>query len=86
MEHNIHNNQVYSDSVTGNNGRRKWWHRRWVKIICISFIVLTILAVTLSLVLKFAILKSKKPETTDNTATPSSLTTTKSVMQHSGEL
>jgi Na+-transporting NADH:ubiquinone oxidoreductase subunit NqrB len=75
MEDNIHKNQVYSECVTENNGRRTCWHRRLVKIICISFIVLTIFALILSLVLKFAVFKSEKLETATITAITSSLTT-----------
>ncbi|CAF3417347.1 unnamed protein product [Rotaria sp. Silwood1] len=73
----MHHNQAYSKYVNENNGPHKWWHHRWAKIIGISFIVLIIFAVTLSLVLKFAILIPKEPATT--TATPSSAMTTASL-------
>jgi len=72
----MHNNQVYSEYVTVDSVPRKLWHRRWFKIICISFIALTICAATLALVLKFAILAPRKPESTTITATPPSPTTT----------
>ncbi|CAF4997998.1 unnamed protein product, partial [Rotaria sp. Silwood1] len=71
----MHNNQAYTEFGTKNIGPHKWWHHRWAKIIFISFIVLTILAVTLSLVLKFAVFRPKKSEITTTTTTPP-LTTT----------
>ncbi|CAF0785492.1 unnamed protein product [Adineta steineri] len=61
-------NQVYSGCVTGNIEARKWWHRRWVKIIGISLALLTIFAGTLTLLLKFVILAPKQLET--STALP----------------
>jgi hypothetical protein len=84
----MHNNQVFSESVTENNRPRKWWYRRWVKIIGICFIVLSILAITLSLVLKLVIITPKKPQTTTVTTTPPPLTTTTTTttIQQSGEL
>jgi hypothetical protein len=60
--------------------RSKRLQRRW--IIAISFIVLAIFAVTLSLLLKFVILKPAKPKTSVTTTTSTSTTT----IQHSRTL
>jgi len=69
------NNQVFSESIIKNNGPNKWWHRRWVKTICICFIILTIVAITLSFVLKRNVFAPRKPKNTTIIKTPSSLTT-----------
>jgi hypothetical protein len=60
-------NLRYSEFDIENNRTRKWWHHRWVKIIGISVIVLTIFAVKLSLVLKLVILTAEKPKTITTT-------------------
>ncbi|CAF3930477.1 unnamed protein product [Rotaria sp. Silwood1] len=69
----MHFNQLHSEDNTKNIQPHKWYHHRWVKIICISFVVLTIFTVTLSLslVLKFVILAPSKPETNTIATTPS---------------
>jgi hypothetical protein len=74
----MHYNQLFSEYATKNIGPRKWWRQRWVKIICVSFIVLTIFAVTLSLMLKFIILAPLETEITATTTviTPSIPVTT----------
>jgi flagellar basal body-associated protein FliL len=69
----MHLNQVYSENAVENNGAQKWWHNRRIRIIGISFIVVAIIAVVLSLVLTLAIPASKKPEAT-TTTTPGPLT------------
>ncbi|CAF4415375.1 unnamed protein product [Rotaria sp. Silwood2] len=71
----MHTNQAYIGHTTRNNRPRKWWHHRWFKIICISFIILTIFAVTLSLLLKFVILAPKKPDSITTTTTSAAVTT-----------
>ena len=71
----MYKNQAYSEYVAGNNGLRRYWRHRWFKIICISFIVLTLFVVTLSLILKFVILAPSKPETTTTVTSPSPTTT-----------
>ncbi|CAF1375347.1 unnamed protein product [Adineta steineri] len=68
----MHTNQVYSELVTVNNGTRKWWHRRWVKIIGISVIVLIVVATILALVLNFVVFAPKKSETSTTAVTSSS--------------
>jgi hypothetical protein len=55
---------MYNESVTSNNRTRKWWQHRWVAIIGISFIILAISGVAVSLVLKSIILAPKDPTTT----------------------
>ncbi len=70
----MHNNRVFSESVTRNNRPRKWWHRRWFKIIGICFIVLTIFAIILPLVYKRVIVALKEPKNTTIPATQPSTT------------
>ncbi len=64
---------MYTESLTSNNRTHKWWQHRWVAIIGISFLILAISGVAVSLVLKFIILAPKDPTTT--TVISSSLTT-----------
>ena len=82
----MYRNLAYSEYDAENNGPRKWWHHRWAKIIGISLIILIIVAVTLSLVLKFVILAPTKPETTATIVTLPSLTTTTTTIQQSSKL
>jgi hypothetical protein len=70
----MHNNLAYSEHAPKINIALKWWRNRMFKIIFISFVILTIFAITLSLLLKFVILVLNKPETT--TKVPLTVTTT----------
>lgn len=72
----MQSNQVHSEGVTVNNGPHPWWHRRGVVFISISFIILTIFAVTCSLVLKFVVLAPKESENNTTAEAPPSPTTT----------
>ncbi|CAF3839292.1 unnamed protein product [Rotaria sp. Silwood1] len=74
----MHNNLVFIEQVNENNEQCKWWHHRWFKIICICFIIVAIVAIVLSLVLKFVIFAPKKQDIT--TATLPSPTTMSSSM------
>jgi hypothetical protein len=75
----MHPNRAYTQRVTGNNRLRKWWRHRWIKIICISFIVLTVLVISLTLLLKFDILAPRKPGSITTTTTPFAVTTTTTI-------
>ncbi len=63
VEHSMQHNQLYNGDVPKNIEPRKWWHYASVKIIFMSFIILTISTVTLSFMLKFVIFAPEKPET-----------------------
>jgi uncharacterized protein YpmS len=80
--------QLHVEDGTAKNSPPKWWRYRWVKTIGISFIVLTILVVTLALVLKFYVFTPEKSETNTNTTTTSRTTSkttvTTSTTQQSG--
>ncbi|CAF2903503.1 unnamed protein product [Rotaria sp. Silwood2] len=67
---------MHNEHVSENNRLRKLWRHRWFKIICISFIVITILAVTFSMILKFVILAPKKDMPITSTTSSSSTTNT----------
>jgi hypothetical protein len=51
------------------NKQRRWWHDRRVRTIGISFTVLLLLAIALSLLLEFAILAPKESHSTTTTTT-----------------
>jgi hypothetical protein len=82
----MHNNEVFGECVTENNEPHKLWRRRWVKIICICLIVLTIFAIVLSLVLKVVVLAPRKREITTIIVTPPELTTTKPLLTTTTQL
>ncbi|CAF4702117.1 unnamed protein product, partial [Rotaria sp. Silwood2] len=67
---------MFSEQVNENNAPQKWWHRRWFTILCICFIGVAMLAVILTLVLKFAILVPKKQDITTATLSSSTATAT----------
>lgn len=80
-ERNMRRNELYSEDITKSIGPHKWWQLRWIKIICMSFIVLTLFTVILSLMLP------EKPETTTVVSIlllP--VTTTMPTVQHSGKI
>jgi len=80
--------QLYVEDVAANNSPPRWWARQWLKIIGISFIVLTILVVALALILKFYIFTPDKSETTITTTTSrttSRTTVTTTTTQQSGK-
>ena len=84
----MRSSQLYVDDVTANNSLPKWWSYRWVKTIGISFIVLTILVVTIGLILKFFIFtpdKSKTTTITTTSRTTSRTTVTNTTTQQSGK-
>ena len=58
----MHYNPLYSEHVSEETIPPKCWHRPLVRIVGISFIILTIFVVTLSLVLKFIILAPSELE------------------------
>ncbi len=81
----MHNRkEVYRLNDAKNNERHKCLQRRCLTILGISFVILTVFAVTLSLLLKFVILPSREPEKITNitstitqpfSTTPSLITT-----------
>lgn len=74
LQTNMPNNKVSSESDTENNEPRKWYHRRWVKTICICFVILTIIAIIFSLLLKLNVLTPKKSKTTITTTSSTQTT------------
>ncbi len=86
-------NQVFDENVPKNIEPRKWWQYTWVKIIGISFIVLIIFAIILSLVLIFVVFAPKKLEITTTSSLPvtttistSTTTITTAITQQAGKL
>jgi hypothetical protein len=69
LEYYMGTNNVFNQFHMETNTQSKWWHHRWVKIIGISFIILIILTISLSLLLEFAILTPKQSYTTTTTTT-----------------
>ena len=67
---------MYSEYTTIVNGKPKCWHHRWFRAICFSLIALAILAVALSLLLKFVIFTPDQSESAIITAPSSTPTTT----------
>lgn len=53
-----------------NKKQPKWWHHRWIKIGGISFTVLIILAISLSMLLNFVTLAPKSYSTITTTTQP----------------
>lgn len=52
-----------NERISLNNKPLKWSHHRWIKIICISFMILTISAASVCLLFKYVILNQKTPST-----------------------
>jgi hypothetical protein len=72
----MHYNPLYSEDATKSLEPRNWWHHPVVKIVCVSFFIVTIIATTLTLVLKFAILTPKPEESITTFIVPSRPVTT----------
>ena len=73
----MHTNQVYIDTSSGNLTESekscRCWHYRVTQVIFATFIVLTVIGVTIGLVLRFVVLVPKEPEiTTTPTTIPTS--------------
>ena len=82
MEQSIDMDQMHCEFDTRHNKRHKCLRCDWIMIICISFIILAISAVILSLLLKFVILAPKGSETIAIT----SVATTAATTQQPGKL
>ncbi|CAF0842875.1 unnamed protein product [Adineta steineri] len=74
-------NKAYAQLDIEEVRSNKWWHHRLFKIACLSFIILSVLTITLILMLKFVILVPEKLDsTTTTTTTLSTITTTISTL------
>ncbi len=95
MKYSTNNNEAAVELITENNGTRKWCYYHRIKVIGVTFIVLTLSAITMSLLLQYVIFAPREPETTTilttTTITPvtttiSTSTITMTTTQQSGKL
>ncbi len=93
MKYSTNNNEATFEPITENDGTRKWCYYHRIRVIGVTFIVLILSAITLSLVLQYVIFAPRKPETaTIFTPSPSPVTTiststiTTTTTQQSGKL
>lgn len=76
LERIMKSNPIFSETAIIKMKSHQWWQHRRAKIIGVSVLLLVLVVITLSLILKFAILAPKKPKTTTSTTILTTTTTT----------